>query len=81
MIVLDDADLDRAAQAAAFGAFFNQGQICMSTERVIVLDAVADAFVARLTAIAADLRAGRPDTEGARLGTLISADARRRCAG
>ncbi len=81
LIVLDDADLDAAAQAAAFGAFFNQGQICMSTERVIVLDAVADAFVARLTAIAADLRAGRPGTEGARLGTLISADAAARVRG
>ncbi|MCU0906732.1 MAG: aldehyde dehydrogenase family protein [Rhodobacteraceae bacterium] len=81
LIVLDDADLDAAAQAAAFGAFFNQGQICMSTERVIVLDAVADAFVARLTAIASSLRAGRPGTEGARLGTLISADAAARVRG
>ena len=81
LIVLDDADLDAAAQAAAFGAFFNQGQICMSTERVIVLDAVADAFVARLTAIAADLRAGKPGTDGARLGTLISADAAARVRG
>lgn len=44
-IVLDDADLDLAVSAAAFGAYFNQGQICMSTERIIVLDAVADAFV------------------------------------
>jgi len=41
LIVLDDADLDEAVKAAAFGAFFNQGQICMSTERIIVVDAIA----------------------------------------
>ncbi|MFP3701195.1 aldehyde dehydrogenase family protein, partial [Burkholderia sp. SIMBA_013] len=37
-IVLDDADIDAAVAAAAFGAYMNQGQICMSTERIIVLD-------------------------------------------
>ncbi|MEA3012716.1 MAG: hypothetical protein QOD42_1261 [Sphingomonadales bacterium] len=47
MIVLDDADLDEAVKAAAFGAFMNQGQICMSTERIIVVDAVADAFAGK----------------------------------
>ncbi len=57
-IVLDDADLDQAVDAAAFGAFMNQGQICMSTERIIVDTAVADAFVAKLAAKAARL-AGR----------------------
>ena len=36
LVVLDDADLDDAVNAAAFGAFMNQGQICMSTERIIV---------------------------------------------
>ncbi|WP_289294387.1 aldehyde dehydrogenase family protein, partial [uncultured Reyranella sp.] len=44
-IVLDDADIDAAVAAAAFGAYMNQGQICMSTERIIVLDSVADTFV------------------------------------
>ncbi|HVQ08859.1 MAG TPA: aldehyde dehydrogenase [Allosphingosinicella sp.] len=48
LIVLDDADLDEAVKAAAFGAFMNQGQICMSTERIIAVDAVADAFAAKL---------------------------------
>ena len=59
-IVLDDADLDQAVDAAAFGAFMNQGQICMSTERIIVDTAVADAFVAKLAAKAARLPAGDP---------------------
>ena len=60
LLVLDDADLDEAVNAAAFGAFMNQGQICMSTERIIVDDAVADAFVAKLAAKAATLPAGDP---------------------
>ncbi len=59
-IVLDDADLDQAVEAAAFGAFMNQGQICMSTERIIVDTAVADAFVTKLAAKAARLPAGDP---------------------
>jgi acyl-CoA reductase-like NAD-dependent aldehyde dehydrogenase len=59
-LVLDDADLDQAAAAAAFGAFLNQGQICMSTERIIVDEAVADAFVTKLAAKAASLPAGDP---------------------
>ena len=48
MIVLEDADLDQAVDAAVFGAFFHQGQICMSTERIIVPDTIADEFVADL---------------------------------
>jgi acyl-CoA reductase-like NAD-dependent aldehyde dehydrogenase len=44
LIVLEDADLDEAVKAAAFGAFMNAGQICMSTERIIVVEQVAAAF-------------------------------------
>ena len=60
LVVLDDADLDQAVDAAAFGAFLNQGQICMSTERLIVDEAVADAFVEKLAAKATRLPAGDP---------------------
>jgi acyl-CoA reductase-like NAD-dependent aldehyde dehydrogenase len=77
-IVLDDADLDEAVKAAAFGAFFNQGQICMSTERIIVVDAVADAFAARFKAKVATLKAGDPERGHMPLGTLVSADSVRR---
>lgn len=45
MLVLDDADLPAAVDAACYGAFFNQGQICMATERLIVLESVAQPFV------------------------------------
>src|SRR5262245_3089197 len=60
MLVLDDADLEAAVSAAAFGAFANSGQICMSTERLIVDAKVADDFVARLARKAASLPLGDP---------------------
>lgn len=79
LIVLDDADLDEAVNAAIFGAFMNQGQICMSTERLIVDEAVADDFVARLSARAAALPAGDPRGKVV-LGSLVSAEAADRVA-
>ena len=60
LIVLEDADIDAAVNAAVFGAFMNQGQICMSTERIIVVDSIADAFAAKFAARAAALPAGNP---------------------
>src|SRR5262249_46203450 len=60
LVILDDADLDAAVNAAAFGAFMNQGQICMSTERIVVDDKVADAFVTKFAAKARSLPYGDP---------------------
>ncbi|MEE4964033.1 aldehyde dehydrogenase [Pseudomonas alliivorans] len=74
-LVLDDADLDAAVEAAAFGAYFNQGQICMSTERLIVDRKVADAFVSKLVAKIGTLRAGAPDNSTSVLGSLVDAGA------
>ncbi|SMD12166.1 aldehyde dehydrogenase [Rhizobium sp. RU36D] len=73
-LVLDDANLDEAVAAAAFGAFFNQGQICMSTERIIVVDAIADAFVDKFRAKAATLVAGNPAEGKAPLGAVIGTE-------
>jgi acyl-CoA reductase-like NAD-dependent aldehyde dehydrogenase len=73
-LVLDDANLDEAVSAAAFGAFFNQGQICMSTERIIVVDAVADAFVEKFRAKAATLVAGNPAEGKSPLGAVIGTE-------
>ncbi|MDN7846973.1 aldehyde dehydrogenase [Burkholderia multivorans] len=78
VLVLDDADLDAAVDATAFGAFFNQGQICMSTERVIVHRAIADEFVERLATKARTLLAGVPGTDGVLLGSMVSAQAAER---
>ncbi|MGO8082302.1 aldehyde dehydrogenase [Rhizobium leguminosarum] len=74
LVILDDADIDGAVNAAIFGAFMNQGQICMSTERIIVDEAVADQFVAKLAARASQLPAGDPRGHVV-LGSLISLDA------
>jgi acyl-CoA reductase-like NAD-dependent aldehyde dehydrogenase len=70
-LVLEDADLDEAVAAAAFGAFMNQGQICMSTERIIVVEAVADAFVAKFAAKAASMKAGDPGLGNTPLGAVV----------
>jgi len=70
LIVLEDADIDEAVKAAAFGAFMNQGQICMSTERIIVVDAIADAFAERFRAKVATLAAGDPRTGTTPLGAV-----------
>ncbi len=61
MIVLDDADLDRAANAAAWGGMMNSGQICMSVERIYVEEPAYDDFVAKLTAEVGRLRQGADD--------------------
>jgi len=71
LIVLEDADLDEAVKAAAFGAFMNQGQICMSTERIIVVDAVADAFVEKFRAKVATMAVGDPREGKTPLGAVV----------
>ena len=71
LVVLDDADLDEAVNAAAFGAFANQGQICMSTERIVVDDKIADEFVARFAAKAKSLSVGDPREGKAILGSVV----------
>lgn len=74
MIVLEDADIDAAVNAAVFGCYMNMGQICMSTERLIVHEKVADEFVAKLSARASQLPAGDPRGHVV-LGSLVNPDA------
>jgi acyl-CoA reductase-like NAD-dependent aldehyde dehydrogenase len=81
LVVLDDADLEDAAKAANFGAFMNQGQICMSTERLIVDTSVADSFAKILAAKAASLPAGNPAEKNVVLGSLVSLEAADRVQG
>ena len=63
MIVLSDADLDRAANAAAWGGMMNSGQICMSVERIYVEEPAYDRFVDKLTAEVGRLRQGADDAD------------------
>jgi len=71
LVVLEDADLDEAVKAAAFGAFMNQGQICMSTERIIVVQAVANAFAAKFAAKVQSLATGDPRDGTTPLGAVV----------
>lgn len=73
LIVLEDADLDEAVKAAAFGAFMNQGQICMSTERIIVVEAVADAFAEKFKAKVSAMAVGDPREGTTPLGAVVDA--------
>jgi salicylaldehyde dehydrogenase len=60
LVVLDDADIDEAVKAAVFGSFLYQGQICMSTERIVVDDKIADEFVSKFAAKTQELSVGDP---------------------
>jgi benzaldehyde dehydrogenase (NAD) len=71
LIVLADADIDAAVDATVFGAYANQGQICMSTERVIVEEPVADAFAAKLAKRVAALPSGDPRQGEVVLGSVV----------
>lgn len=81
MVVLEDADLDAAAEAAVRGAYLNQGQICMSTERLIVAETVADDLIARMEAKRAALVVGDPALPGTDLGPVVGIEAADRLAG
>jgi acyl-CoA reductase-like NAD-dependent aldehyde dehydrogenase len=77
-IVLDDADLDLAADGTLFGCMMNQGQACESGTRAIVADAVHDKFVERLIERAKTIKVGDPLDPATDLGPVISAVARDR---
>lgn len=70
LIVLADADIDRAVSAASVGRFFNCGQACLAVKRVYVADEVADAVCAKLVDKAKRLTVGDPTADGTRLGPL-----------
>lgn len=74
LIVLEDADLDAAVDATVFGAFANSGQVCMSTERVIVEERVADQFASKLASRVAALPVGDPRKGNFVLGSVVGQD-------
>ncbi|MCR4471615.1 aldehyde dehydrogenase [Burkholderia sp. SCN-KJ] len=79
LLVLHDADIDAAVQGAAFGAFANSGQICMSTERIVVDANIADEFVVRLAEKAKSLPLGDPRKGPAVLGSVVDMATVRKC--
>ncbi|MEM1151691.1 MAG: aldehyde dehydrogenase family protein [Pseudomonadota bacterium] len=72
LIVLDDADMDRATQAANFGSFMHQGQICMSVEKILVHKSVYSEFLEKFIARAAKLKVGDTADQGNVIGPLIN---------
>jgi aldehyde dehydrogenase (NAD+) len=72
IVVLDDADLELAVNAAVFGSYFHQGQICMIGNRLIVDDTVHDEFVDRFVDRVRDLRVGDPADEDTQIGPIIN---------
>ncbi|MDX1645605.1 MAG: aldehyde dehydrogenase family protein [Longimicrobiales bacterium] len=71
MIVLEDADVDAAARFAAMNSFRNCGQVCVATERIFVLDPVADAFEVALTRLAEEVTVG-PGLEESDVGPMVN---------
>ena len=80
-IVLADADIDEAVAAAKFGAFMHQGQICMSTERLVVDKSVVDSFAGKLGERASALTVGDPRDPATQIGPMVNAAAVERVAG
>ncbi|HEX5194831.1 MAG TPA: aldehyde dehydrogenase family protein [Solirubrobacteraceae bacterium] len=72
LIVLDDADLDAAASAGAWGSFLHQGQICMAAGRHIVHESLVEEYLVKLTERAARLTAGNPAVDEVALGPIIN---------
>jgi vanillin dehydrogenase len=72
LVVLADADLEQAVAAANFGSFMHQGQICMSTERIVIDRSVADDFAERLAERASSMRVGDPREADTQIGPLVN---------
>ncbi|MCB0174584.1 MAG: aldehyde dehydrogenase family protein [Anaerolineae bacterium] len=72
LIILNDADMERALNAATFGCFMHQGQICMSVERIIVEQAVADEFTERFVDKVKSLKVGNPREMANVIGPIIN---------
>jgi acyl-CoA reductase-like NAD-dependent aldehyde dehydrogenase len=80
VIVLDDADVDYAVDAVTFSVFMNSGQICMSGDRILVHESLAEEFTRKFTAKVASLHAGDPAHPHTVVGPLVTASAAQRVA-
>ena len=74
LVILDDADLDRAVNCALNGAFFATGQRCTASSRLIVTKGIADQFVDRLARATRELRVGHALEKDTQIGPLASAE-------
>ncbi|WP_210570141.1 aldehyde dehydrogenase family protein [Streptomyces sp. GESEQ-4] len=81
VIVLDDADVEYAVNAAVFSVFMNAGQICMSGDRILVHESLAAEFTERFTTKVASLQSGDPGDPHTVVGPLVAASSAQRVAG
>jgi acyl-CoA reductase-like NAD-dependent aldehyde dehydrogenase len=81
LVVFDDADLDDAVKIALEGGFYNKGEACTATSRVLVQAGVYDAFAARLTEAVSKLRVGRGTDPAAHVGPVVTKTQQRRVLG
>jgi aldehyde dehydrogenase (NAD+) len=72
LIVLDDADMERALSAASFGSFMHQGQICMSVEKIVLHEKIAAEFTERFVEHVRGLKTGDPKEPGHIIGPIIN---------
>lgn len=80
VVVLEDADLDHAVNAAAFATFMNAGQICMCADRVLVHTSLVEEFARRFTAKVGELPSGDPSLPTTVIGPLVTESAAQRVA-
>ncbi len=73
-VICPDADLDSAADAVTFGVYFNVGQCCNSSSRIIVHEDIADDFVARVVALSRKVKFGDPLDPDTQVGAIVTAD-------
>lgn len=74
MVVCPDADLDSAADAAVFGAYFNGGQCCNASSRILVHTDISDSFTQKLVALSSKVRFGDPLDPTTQVGAIVTAD-------
>ena len=72
LVVLEDADIEAASSAGAWGSFLHQGQICLAVSRHLVHESIAADYVTALAERASHLPVGNPDTEQVALGPIIN---------
>jgi vanillin dehydrogenase len=72
LIILDDADMERALGSASFGSFMHQGQICMSVEKIVLHHKIAAEFTERFVALVKTLKSGDPKEPGNVIGPIIN---------
>lgn len=73
-VVLDDADMDRAVESAVYSKFYHQGQICMSTNRILVAESIHDTFLEKFVERVRALKFGNPNESDTQVGPLIDHD-------